>query len=381
MGKIFFVLFISLVSLQAKQSINSETATKPANTGFYYYDDPDTNKTKTIPASPMQQVQAQMMQELIKQMKKNNELQEKILKRLEYAFPRTTPEFTINKKTGEKCISNSSADCFVMPVVPEAQNSVPVMAKMLRNPTSENVKKYIEWQAVYFNRAFKIGQGFSLINAQYEREVNKVDGMGYTQMPQSDNKQNQMKFLKMSAIFKKLDSKIGIMVFLGKSLEIEREFTPGQIAAISTSSLGKLSNITYIYDTETSRNRILKEVVKGTNPAVAKGFAAIRQTVDPKQFKRFKIGITPTVVMVYRKDDGKMIWQKLGHSVSPQANMRMAYRFLQFNNIIKPGEINENDVWDMATSLRKDGKYKKSQIDSIEIDESKMNKLQDQTVK
>lgn len=380
---LILLLTALLLTMNAQKNITSKSSTAEEEKGFYYYDD-DNNETtqkKKVPATPAQKMQGELTSELIKEMRTNNKLQAKILEKLEYAFPRTVPKFTTNKKTGEKCISNSSEDCFVMPVITEAQNSVPVMAEMLRNPTTKNVKKYVAWQAVYLNRAFKIGNGFGLVNKQYEREVNKMDGMGYTQRPTDGNLQNDMAFLKKSAIVKKLGPKLGLMVFVGKSRELERNFNGKEYTALLNSQYGEMENLVYVYASQEDKDFVESRINHFKfDPEPAK-YAKVRSIVAPDQFERFKINATPSAVLLYTKDDGSMIWQKAGYTIAPQSLLRTTYRFLRFHDIVKPGTINEKDAWNMATTLREGKSFTTEQLNSFDINESSINVEDDQYLK
>lgn len=377
-----------LTSIGNAQKINnSKTATDGRESGFYYYDDysNEDNETKPIKkkirATPAEQMQGEMMQQLIKEMQINNVLQAKILEKLEYAYPRTIPEYTINRKTGEKCKSNSSVDCFVMPVITEAQNSVPVMAEMLRNPTSQNVKNYLEWQSEYFNQAFKVGQGFSLVNKQYEREINKVDGMSYTQRPSDANLQNDVAYIKKSLVVKKLGKKLGLLVFVGKSRELERNFSGKEYTTLLSSQFGKMENLAYVYDNQDDKNFVEARINRFGKDTSVINYSKVKTIVDHNQYERFKINATPSAVLVYTKDDGSIIWQKTGYAINSKALLRTTYRFLQFNGIIKPGTINEKDGWEMVDDLREDGDFTQKQIDSIKFDESSINVTDDQYLK
>jgi len=381
MVRLLFITLLFFANSHAKEQYNSETGTQVNKVGFYFYDDPDTNTTKKIRVTPTQKMQADLTQELIKQMKRNNELQEKILKKLEYAFPRTIPEYTTNKKTGEKCRTNSSADCFVMPVTKEAQNNVPVMAEMLRNPTEKNIQKYIEWQSVYFNRNFKIGQGFSLVSKQYEREVNKMDGMSFTQMPTHSSKQNDIAFIKKSAIVKKLGKKLGLMLFVGKTRGIEREFVGNEYLQIMNTQLGKMKNLTYVYASNKDKEFVEAKIKKFASQSEKQKYSKTKVAINAQLFKKFKISATPQVVLLYKQDNGNLVWQKIGHSIAPQAILRNIYRFLQFNDVVKPGTINEKDNWEMTNSLLYNRDFTKKELESIDINESKMKINSDQIIK
>lgn len=355
-------------NLYAK-TIDSDAALDRKGEGFYFYEDPDSNTTKPVPVTPTQKMQAQMMEKLIQKMEENNRLQAKILEKLEYAYPRTIPEFTTNKKTGKKCRSNSSADCFVMPVIAEAQNSVPVMAEMLRNPTATNVKEYIKWQAQYFNQTFKVGQGFNLMGKQYEREIHSVDGMGFTQLPQAGDRQNEMANLARTAVVKKLDDKLGVMFFIGKTRELEKDFSGKEYSGLLHTAFGKMKNFTYVFNSQEDIDFVRSKIARYKYDSDIKLFDEAKKIVAPEQFKRFKINATPASVAIYKKDDGDIVWQKLGYSYEPRAMLRTIYQFLQFHNIIKPGTINEQYNWSVSQTIRNNGDMNQAEVNQIELHE------------
>lgn len=378
----------SYASAQEKSNHGALDQMKYEGEGFYYYDDGSLDKNgskkppKKVKMKASEKVQADLTQELISQMRKNNELQEKILKKLEYAFPRTIPEFTTNKKTGKQCKSNSSADCFVMPVIAEAQNSVPVMVEMLRDPNMNTVKNYLEWQAVYLNQTFQVGRGFSLVSKQYEREVNKLDGTSYTNMSTHRNLEKDMANVKKSAVLMRLKKKIGLMIFIGKSYELERQYNTASFTSILNSVFPQLDNFTFVFYDQKSLddlNKRLHHKLKGTNSL--KKWEAASKFVNPNLFEKHKINASPAGLLVYKKDDGEIITQKLGYAtLAPSPLLHTIYNFLRFNNIVEPGTINEKDAWEMGSELRRNKKIDKNKIDAIKIDESNLKINTDQVI-
>lgn len=364
----------------------AEDDLKKGGEGYYYYNDyrEEPQEQPKVPQRPqVKPGDNGQLADLIQAVRENTEVSKKILEKLEYAYPRTIPEWTKNSKTGEKCKSNSSADCFVMPVIAEAQNSVPVMVDMMRNPTTENVKKYLEWQAAYFNQTFKIGYGFNLTSQQYERDAWKVDGMGFTQMPEHGNKQDDAQYLKIAAIIKKLNNKLGMLVFFGKSEEIEREFSGREFNSITKGPFSKLKNTAFIFENQATLNRMTNLVNQDAYTDYPAQWAAMKKAVDPAKFKEFKIHASPAAVLIYKKDDGEIIWQKLGYisTVSEQQIMLMTYRFLRFHEIIPAGSINEEDVWESADRMRKGEGFDASLLNKIKVDESSLNVPDDQIIK
>jgi len=357
--------------------------------GFYFYDDyapDDINRSdpirRKIPVSPQQKAQMMQMERMIEAMERNNELQEKILDKLEYAFPRTIPEFTINKKNGEKCRSNSSADCFVMPVVAEAQQSVPVMVEMLRNPTVENVKKYMEWQSVYLNQSFTIGHGFQLVGLQYEREVSKMDGTYHTQLPTQGNLQNDVEQMNRSAILMRLKHKIGVLLFLGKTDTLERELNGYELMNYAGTVLRKLDTFAYVFKSDEAKSYVESKIAKYEKSEAYKKYTTVNKSVSPELFEKYKISVTPAAVVFYKKDDGEIVWQKLGYTMmSPQQSIDVIYAFLKFHKIIKPGAVNEELAYKIADQLRTKGDVDQSLLNQIEIDESHIKVEDEQIVK
>lgn len=112
----------------------------------------------------------ELLSKLIDEQKKTNEINERIAGRLEYAFPNVTPIYTTNKKTGEKCLTNSSMDCFVMPVIAEGQQ-VPVLMDFIREPSPDHSKKWLQWQATYFNHLNKVSHGLRFAYLKYGAEA------------------------------------------------------------------------------------------------------------------------------------------------------------------------------------------------------------------
>jgi hypothetical protein len=356
--------------------------------GFYYYDDgsddniSDTQSKKKIPVKPENMAPMMQMERMIEAMERNNELQEKILAKLDYAFPRTTPEWTTNSKTGEKCKANSSAECFVMPVIAEAQQSVPAMVEMLREPSVKNVKNYLEWQAVYMNQAFQVGRGFQMVSLQYERDVNKLDGTYHTQLPTMGNMQNDVDQMQRSAVIMRLKKKLGVLVFIGKTDAIERNFNGMEYTNYLHTVLPLLDNFSLIFNSPESLEKVDSKIRRysGAKDTIKKWDQAPKR-IDPALFEKYKISVSPASVLFYKKDNGEVIWQKLGYAtLSPKQTIDKIYNFLKFHKIIKPGAINEKDAYQIADQLRLNGKVEQSLIDSIDINETGINVEDDQII-
>jgi len=158
-----FFSALTISNVCAKEILPEQHVAKKVSTekrydhGWWWYEekykDPLTKKEKIIKykLSPAEKAKIdsqnktnKLLKMLIVSQEENKKLQEKILNR--------------SKKTGEKCLTNSSSDCFVMPVIAEGQH-VPVLKNFLRNPSPKNSKEWLKWQATYFNHINKVSNG------------------------------------------------------------------------------------------------------------------------------------------------------------------------------------------------------------------------------
>jgi hypothetical protein len=168
MKKISLFLILSTLIFASNNEIKEKF---DGSSGWWFYEEEVKNpKTEEIdiisyklsPAEKLkidqQKKTNKLLKLLLEEQTKTRKLNEIIANRLIYAYPDVTPKYTINKKTGEKCLTNSSKDCFVMPVIAEAQH-FPALEKFLRDPSPENSKNWLQVQATYFNHVNKVSNG------------------------------------------------------------------------------------------------------------------------------------------------------------------------------------------------------------------------------
>jgi len=80
------------------------------------------------------------------------------------------------KASVEEPVYNTSVDNFKFPLTEEAK-SVPVLRKWLEEPTRENAKEWLAWQAKYFKHNEKISRSLRNAYLQYGDQVYKLEGM------------------------------------------------------------------------------------------------------------------------------------------------------------------------------------------------------------
>jgi hypothetical protein len=95
-----------------------------------------------------------LLMKILIESKKQTELQQEILKVLQKTFD-PQPEYIVGDD-GERCIANSSAKCFKMPVIGDALR-VPVLRAYVENPNIETATEYKKWEARLLNQSFDAG--------------------------------------------------------------------------------------------------------------------------------------------------------------------------------------------------------------------------------
>lgn len=297
-------------------------------------------KTKFSPKEKL------LFEQKIKQNKlleKQTKLLKKINERLQYAFPDLTPKYGINEKTGEKCLANSSADCFVMPLQPEAQH-VPVLANFLRDPNPKNSEEYLKWQAKYFNHVTNVSYGIRFAFLSKGAEAYPTDAAYmYTDnpgFPISDDirRMNQLKILN------NLKDKIGIMIFLGKNTALEETNTVYRTVYNYQKKGWKDISISVVFPSEKMKKFVMEKAKEGF--LFDKGnktfWERAKVMVRPDLFEKFNVTITPSVLAVYKLGgkNKKYIWQTVSTgSIAPKDVREGIFRFLVYNKVIDPKDL------------------------------------------
>lgn len=342
--------------------------------------DPEINKFSETPTikyavTPVEKKQLDLAQRLLEATEKNNKLQEKILTILEYNFPRTAEETVINKKTGEKCIANSSADCYAPILQPWAQQ-IPVMAKFLKEPNIDNAKEYLKWQATYFNHMTNIGYGLNFAYRQYGKEAYPTDTVNNLSSPAGGifDDRNDIK----KATVALLSDRIGVYVFLGKNTWNEKHVGVNSLLGAKTGALAKVKNFNYIYFSAESKEK-LEKMVSSYDKEIVDRYNSAKVLINPALFKQFDVEATPSVIVTYTEPKtGKQIWQRLGNDISITDTIDDVYNFLLYNGVIEPGNIDEATLI-MLDSQKEKGKMEPNKL-PLKIKESELKVSDDQVL-
>lgn len=318
--------------------------------GFYYYDDPE--KIEQLEPSGVQQQHAAepaaskanspksaeaILQEILKESRKQTLLQEKILKVLKDAFD---PEpVVLRREDGTTCVANSSADCFMMPITAEAKK-VPVIANLLKNQTMDNAAAAQEWLAVYISKITDIGSAWQFSIAQ---NGTKAYPLGF-QRPTFDSTTGAYSIIKEKHRAKLLQKTKDVQfeIFLGDNVDLDI-YAMDNIAAIL--SYLPESKFKLIFKNDASF-RIFNEGAKtflNFAKAIKKGNFSTK--TSPEQFKLSNIQTTPTFSVQYTKNGKKMSTPIGVGRIEPTQFVDLAIQLLEFEGLIARTDSVDYTSW------------------------------------
>jgi len=287
--------------------------------------------------TPAEHNQLKMMSQLIKTNQDVVKELKKMNATLDYNFPRRFEKWTTNKKTGEKCLANSSADCYVPILIPEAQQ-VPAMAAFLKKPNMKNAKNYLGWQSAHFNHVMKVGYGLSFAYKQFGKNAYKTSSILETASPLGYA--SKARVGAKVAMLQKFQNHLHFYIFLGKTEWLENRMQLKRIGMTGFGGFEAFDNFDYVFLTQ-KRMKEMDEALKKLGGNIFDKYKKRKHEVDTKLFKKFKIELTPTVVVVFDDGKGNQIWQKLGHDLGYGELMTKTFDFLEYNGVLNPENVDE----------------------------------------
>lgn len=262
------------------------------------------------------------------------------------------PRTIINQK-GEECISNSSVDCFDIPVIQEARN-VPVLEDFIRKPSEENAKEWLKYQAKLFNHYIDMGYALKFASLNGDEETYPVNALNIYGL----SKNNMTAQLYKDRIFEILDEKkdtLGTMIFLGKSKNIEEQWGATSIGMLAFKK-GKFFNIALVFDSEETKKSYDDALSAHHDMQIVEAYESLPKVVSNELFKKHNIKITPTAMAVY-KDKEREFASVIERGFLTQANLIHNYQnFLVYNKIVEQKEFHSAKIWntDIEERLKDD---------------------------
>jgi len=355
-----------IVSISLSTFLIASTSPKKVNSyfeydvknGWWWYKEKYQEKDKTFETKIKMTSKEKLKEEKedikIKLLKQQNEKLSKIQERLEYAYPNITPIYTKNSKTGKKCLTNSSTDCFVFPLQAEAQH-VPVMAKWLSKPNPKNSKEWLKWQAKYFNHLTDIGYGVKFAyqsGGDKAYPTNNIYSAGDSVFSPLTGK---LLTNRRTQIIEQLKDKLTILMFLGKTTSLDYTVKADKMFYKWNQKFYKNWNFYFVFNSIKAKKEYEKRILSSgidSNIEAWKDLVNKKYViVKPNYFKKFNIKISPTTVALYTKDKKEgaktkdVIWQKISTAyINPLKVARNTIEFLIYNKIIKPSEMSANKI-------------------------------------
>lgn len=367
-NKITLSLFASLFLFTSSYAEDAEKlATKKTydEKGWWWYEEsyknPKTNEVEKIKyqVTPAEKAKLdkeedtnKLLKTLILKVDENTKVNKAVLKRLEYAYPNTTPEYSVDSKTGKKCLTNSSSTCFIMPVIAEGQH-VPVLKNFLRNPSPENSKEWLKWQATYFNHVQKVSHGLRFAFLKDGGDVYETTtDYTYGDNMYVSNSEN-VRELRESKVLVSLKDRLAYLVFLGQN-DIFEQTTDiyKKFVSYKGSFIDKMDYV-IIFASESQRQQVLDYTIRTLGKEqgykdVGEFFKKVKTAVRPDLYQKYNVRVTPSTLIFYSDPSKKeKLWQIIETGkVSVDSLRSNSISFLKYNGIIDEKEFSADKNWE-----------------------------------
>jgi hypothetical protein len=327
--KFWFIILV--INLNASNIIENKGVTENNERGFAYYENVKDSKDNINNIEPNNKNNQEILILLRKILETNIEIRD-ILKN-EY----DPKEKIITNKNGEKCIVNSSADCFEMPITAEAKRT-PVYKEWLEKGDLMSSLNKKQWEAKYFNEISKRAYMDMAAMTQFGSDAYPVNYNTYTHNNTTGYATTILRDkIEKSVIEKNLD-KVNFIYFIGINKDLDL-YAMDNIVRFLKQYENKIK-LQFIFQDEQSKKSF--EIAHKHNPEflILNNY---KMSVLPNEFKDFNIYTTPSLVAINKeKKSGQTIIT--GRVSENQAN-KMIVMYLRSQEIIQDVELNPNNGW------------------------------------
>ena len=311
--------------------------------GFYFYEDTNNTKAKKrVQRCDCKKIM-KTLDSIDKSLKTQTKIQEKILKILEERFDPKPKVITVN---GKKCVANSSAECFDMPLTPAAKR-VPVLANLIKNPSLQTAARYLQWQAKYFKQIYKVGDSLPAAVTQFG---SKAYPLNYTTISYTDlngfNAQDKMIAPYLDSLLKKYNIHFLIFFGINKDLDITSVFALTKIIKSFPHFKGKI-----IFKSQKDKDifdSMVEVIPLGKN--IKKQFTTL---IDKNSFDKLDIFTTPSIVIRKGKSAQTIERGKIQEGVFKQK----LFSYFEMNNLIEHQRLNDYNSWKDNLNYRQNFYY------------------------
>lgn len=336
------ILFSSLNAFTGDQNQTNDNYNNMKKGWNLYFDtknQPEKVEEELKKEPVSKQIELDILQKILDESRKQTKIQEKILLLLEEEIDPKPKEVVVN---GKKCIANSSADCFVLPMISEAKR-VPVMAEFLKDPYDlKKAAEYMRWQAGLFNNAINIGNALQFAYAQWGEKVYPVGAQ--TPSYSSLDGAYEAKILpeaEKELILSKKDT-LSFSIFIGKNPNMDI-FSAKSIMDV-IAEYGQM-DIELIYFDQKS-----KEIFEGAISSVydikkLKNWNLVKKQIDPKKFDAFNIHTSPSFVAKIKGKDKNEAQTILNGKVDTTSFRSRTIGFMEIKKLIDYSNFSESKAW------------------------------------
>lgn len=257
--------------------------------GYAFYEDTEAPKKKKGDLR-------EIMEELLRESKKQTKIQEEILAHLKNQAD--VPQMV--EVNGKECLANSSVDCFVMPITGDAKR-IPVMKAWIENPTMENAIAYYRWQSVYLNKIFNAGYAYHTASMSVEHPFKGIPT--YMEATGGYETTKQMRFV-AEEVIKKHAKEMRIFILIGENIGFDIENNQNIFNIFDNFSKMGIS-VYYVFKNQESLkdfNEVIKAVPTKSYQERWEKISNEYKIVSPNTFKgseNIEVHITPMYILKY----------------------------------------------------------------------------------
>ncbi|WP_152184860.1 hypothetical protein [Sulfurimonas indica] len=351
MKKILSILLLASTMYATNVEIVKNDRTKTFNQvddnysdekGFAFYEDLSQKKQnkKTAKQKNCCSELLKISKKILKENEKQTKIQEKILKLLQSSLDPKPKKITVN---GRECIENSSAECFKMPLTPEAK-SIPAMAAWMKDPNMKNTVNYLQWQAKYFKEIFKRADALPMAVTQFGDKAYPLPNqpIGYTDIMGFDNNKQQIK-----QFMKEVNKKYSYILFLGLNVDLD------MISIYEVSQLiNKYPNVelSFVFSDKKAEKMFKQAMDVLFSPKMKERINKGSMTISKKLFNTYGIYTTPSIVAVNKKE-------KTANTISTGRlqidNLeRKMYNLLEYQGKLDYKKFIKHNTWNKDVNYR-----------------------------
>jgi len=287
--------------------------------------------------------QKDLLAELVKLSRKQLKEQKRIREILENEYDPQPKMITL--KDGTKCIENSSAKCFKMPMI-NSIKKIPAIADAYKNPTLKNIKKRELWYGTYTLNVLKDsylkGQAIRELGPKYPlatKPLGTINNIGYDTVIDS-------KYQKSIVDKHMKNFKINILLGLNKSLDM---YSLVRLAYLARDNPNWEINL--LFNSQKSKTNWEKQY---KNFHTSKYLQKLTAVVQPSAFKKLKVYTTPSVFLQdLKKDKNTLVF--IGRITEGDVISRII-EYLIHNKYIQRKDLTSAKAWqsDVAEEVVKD---------------------------